>query len=116
MGRLIRGGGCVVFVAAFAGIYLANHGLSRMSLSDGLTLGGLMLLLWGGLRWLAEAGALDGLLYCGHALLSWLLPGRRAGSYGDFLTRRQQRPHAPMGLLLTIGTLATLLGILLVEW
>ena len=116
MGRLIRAVGCVAFVAGFTGIYLANHGLSRMFLGDGLTLGGLMLLLWGGLRWLVEAGALDGLLYCGHALLSRLLPGRRAGSYGDFLTHRQQRPHAPVGLLLTIGTLTTLLGTLLVGW
>ena len=113
MGRLMRGAVCAVFLAGITGIYLANHGFSRMFLSDGLSLGGLLLLLLGGWVRLAGAGAVDGLAYCGHTLLAVLIPGRQVVSYRAFVSARKKTPRPRGGVALVMGALALLLGVLL---
>lgn len=110
--RLVKYGCCAGFVGLMAWVYISLRdfsGASRvqklMMLCDAFTVPGVLLLSVGLLVMLANAGAVDGLLYALSVAGKALIPGgrKRIERYSDFVDRRHEKPAKGYGFLLISG-------------
>ncbi len=110
--RLIKYGGCAVFVGLMAWGYIALRNFNACSfaekltmLCDAFTVPGMLLLMVGLLITLANAGAVDGLAYALSVAGKALIPGgrKRTESYADFVERRNEKHAKGYGFLLISG-------------
>lgn len=75
-------------------------------LCDAFTVPGLLLILFGALVWVSNAGALDGLAYCVRYAIFMLIPvrpGVREEKYGDYVERRSKNRVKGYGFLFWSG-------------
>ena len=83
-------------------------------LSDAFTLPGRLLVFSSILVWLSGEGALDGILYCGYALIRLIIPGKALEpmeKYGDFVERRREKKTTGYGYLIITGGISVAIGI-----
>lgn len=114
---LIKYGGCLLFVAIFAYIYISNRNFAELELvdrylvlCDAFTVPGMILLMIGCLVWASTQGALDGLGYAIKITIATFIPGKRLEAderYGDYLERKRSNRAKGYGFLFYSG-LATM--------
>ena len=105
MKKMLRYGLCAVFAAGLTALYVSN---GQGTVCDGLTLSALLLLSAGAWRWAMGEGAVDALGFA----LGLLIPGRRSGSYGDYVAEKRKKGRPSYGFLLISGGVAMILALL----
>ena len=91
---------------------MARQDLYR-TLSDAFTVPGLLCLFAGGLLWLSQEGAMDGVSYVLQtAVKSLLFMGRQAHreTYGEYVERRRAKKSGGFGFLLITGVVCLLIA------
>lgn len=111
--NLIKYGGCALFVALCAYLYISSRDFMALELvdkylvlCDAFTVSGTVLLIVGCLFWTSSKGALDGLGYSFQLLFRSLIPGRRLArdeKYGDYLERKRNNRAKGYGFLFYSG-------------
>ncbi len=87
----------------FAGAELVDK--YRM-LCDAISLPGMLLVLFGGLMWVAGKGTLDALGFIGCKIVFSLIPGKRLEReerYGDYVQRQREKPRGDYSFLFVAG-------------
>ena len=109
---LIKYGGCAAFVGLLAYLYidLRDYAGAQLvekyqMLCDAFTIPGVLLLMFGALIWVANAGALDGLSYAVTFAIRSLIPGGRLRDekYADYVERKRENRVKGYGFLLIAG-------------
>jgi len=118
---LLKYGCSVGVVVACAVGYILGRDMSEASqldwyriLSDAFTLPGLLLIFSTALVWLSGEGAFDGIAYCGHVLVRYIVPGKALEpreKYSDFVERRRGKKNTGYGFLLITGGISLAIGI-----
>ncbi len=111
--RLIKYGCSGLFIALFAGSYVAaNAEVAQLPvdwyriLCDAFSVPGILLILVGGLLWIAGQGALDGVVYCVRWAVFSLIPGKRLERdmrYAEYVEAKQDKRPSGYGFLFFSG-------------
>lgn len=111
--KLLKYGCCVLFIGLLAYLYLNLHSFSDADLSnklrllcDAFTIPGLLLIMFGGLLWASNEGAMDGLGYVLGRLARTLVPGdgiRKHERYADYVERKRNNPVRGFSFLFIAG-------------
>lgn len=99
--NLAKYGGCALFVALMAWLYISPRDFANATLvdqyrylCDAFTVPGLLLILLGGMIWASNLGALHGLLYALRWAMFSLIPGKRwkrDETYGEYVERQNEK-------------------------
>lgn len=120
--NLIKYGGCFVFVALLAWIYISNRefvGAERVEqyliLCDAFTVPGVILVMVGCLVWASTQGALDGLSYAMQYAIYSLIPGKRLEAdetFGDYLERKRSKRAKGYSFLFISGAVTIIIALI----
>ena len=117
-------GCCAAFVALAAVAYVASRDFSKAVvmdqyryLSDAFTIPGVLLIMFGGMVWVSNMGALDGLAFSLRFIAYSLIPGKRAQrseSYGDYVMRKREKQVKGYGFLFISGLISLAISLVFV--
>ncbi len=109
----IKYGFSLVFAGSVAYAYISMRSFSGAArvdqyrmLCDAFSLPGMLLVLFGGLMWVAGKGTMDALGYIGKKLVASLIPGKRLDKeerYGDYVVRQREKRKGGYGFLFVSG-------------
>lgn len=119
--RLIKYGCSIGFVVLFAWLYLTAQDYENATqmdryrlLCDALSVPGVLLIMFGGLVWAANEGALLGVGYVIRFAIFSLIPGKRLErdeKYGDYVARKSEKKISGYGFLFFSGLASLTVGI-----
>ena len=113
----ISAGVCLLFAA----IHCYSRGIADMevldiyrTLSDAFAVPGLICIFSGGLMWLSQEGALDGVSYVAqYAVKSLLFFARRGAleTYKEYVERRREKRKVSFGFLILVGAACMVIAV-----
>lgn len=107
--RLLKYGGCALFVILFGAAYLSGQELEGATaqqwyhwICDILWVPGMLMLAAGTMIWVSNAGGLDTIAYGLRWLTQWVLPTekRLPDSYREYVEQRREKKLKGYGFLL----------------
>lgn len=114
--KLIKYGCGVASVALFAILYLITQNYENAAqpdryrlMCDALSVPGVLLILFGGLVWAINEGALLGVGYALRCGIFSLIPGKWPGKgekYGEYVARKREKKMSGYGFLVYTGLMA----------
>ncbi len=113
---------CFLFCGLMGYFYISMYDFAAAELvdkyrllCDALSLPGMLLILFGGLMWVADRGTLDALTFIGRKIVFSLIPGKRLEReerYGDYVQRQREKKKADFSFLFIAGGISIAISLI----